>query len=178
MRISIAFRAFFAALFNQDKAERVQAALSTEAVPLQLEEEKPVEKPVKKAETPRQNEAITLLAALQREARFVDFVSEPLEGFTDAQIGAAARSVHDDCMKVLQRFFEMKPIFEEPEQTRIELTEVNPARVQLQGNVSKTPPLSGTLLHSGWQATKTDIPKWIGDAKNALIIAPAEVEVS
>ena len=54
---------------------------------------------------PARSEAITLLAALQREARFVDFIQESLAGYTDAQIGAAARDVHRDCGTVLKRMF-------------------------------------------------------------------------
>jgi hypothetical protein len=46
---------------------------------------------------PARSEALNLLAAMQREARFVDFIREPLDGYSDAQIGAAARTVHRDC---------------------------------------------------------------------------------
>jgi hypothetical protein len=55
----------------------------------------------KPAAAPRpRSEALTLLATLQREARFVDFIKESLEGYSDAQIGAVARDVHRDCGKV------------------------------------------------------------------------------
>ena len=50
---------------------------------------------------PRRSDAITLLAALQREARFVDLVQEPLGEYSDDQIGAAARDVLRDCREVL-----------------------------------------------------------------------------
>ncbi len=66
----------------------------------------PKPEPKKPAAAPRgRSEALTLLATLQREARFVDFIMESLEGYSDAQIGAVARDVHRDCGKVLERLF-------------------------------------------------------------------------
>ena len=61
------------------------------------------------AKSPGSSEAITLLAALQREARFVDFIQESLDGYSDAQIGAVARDVHRDCGAVLTRMFALRP---------------------------------------------------------------------
>ena len=58
---------------------------------------------------PERSEAITLLATLQREARFVDFIQESLAAYSDAQIGAAVRDVHRDCAAVLKRLFELRP---------------------------------------------------------------------
>ena len=73
----------------------------------------PVERtPVAAKKPPKaaRSEAITLLATLQREARFVDFIKEPLDGYSDAQIGAAARDVHRDCGKVLDRLFAIQSL--------------------------------------------------------------------
>ena len=67
------------------------------------------------------SEAITLLAALQREARFVDFIQESLAGYSDAQIGAAARDVHRDCGAVLERMFALRPAVAEEEGTEVEV---------------------------------------------------------
>ena len=41
--------------------------------------------------------ALALLALLQRDGRLIDFLREPLDGFADADIGAAARDVHRGC---------------------------------------------------------------------------------
>ena len=184
MSVSVAFRAFFATLFNNEVAERVQIALSPDSLPALSDESSAqpevvveTKKTSKEREKPRQNEAITLLAALQREARFVDFVQEPLAGFSDAQIGAAARTVHDDCAKVLQRFFELKPVVEQPEESQVEITSENLPLFQLAGNVSQAPPMSGKLVHAGWKATKTELPTWTGQQDTALIVAPAEAEL-
>ena len=42
--------------------------------------------------TAQRDGALALLALLQREGRLVDFLREPLDGYGDADIGAAART--------------------------------------------------------------------------------------
>src|SRR5689334_12156097 len=46
--------------------------------------------------------AVELLALLQREGRFVDFLEEAIDGYADAQIGAAARDIHRGCRRILE----------------------------------------------------------------------------
>ncbi|MGV2334905.1 MAG UNVERIFIED_CONTAM: DUF2760 domain-containing protein [Planctomycetaceae bacterium] len=46
---------------------------------------------------PQRSEAISLLATLQREGRLLDFLKEPIDAYSDAQIGAAVRDIHRDC---------------------------------------------------------------------------------
>ena len=69
----------------------------------------------KAASQANRSDAITLLATLQREARFVDIVSEPLDGYSDAQIGAAARDVLRESGKVLNRLFSLKRVVDAEE---------------------------------------------------------------
>ncbi|HEY6077263.1 MAG TPA: DUF2760 domain-containing protein, partial [Polyangiaceae bacterium] len=45
--------------------------------------------------------ALQLLSLLQREGRFVDFVEQEVTAFSDADIGAAARLVHEGCRRAL-----------------------------------------------------------------------------
>ena len=85
-RIGTAFRALWAALRSQEAAERIAAALDAQALPKIDQEAKP--QPAARPESPARSEAITLLAALQREARLIDLVKEPLDQYTDEQIGA------------------------------------------------------------------------------------------
>ena len=75
--------------------------------------------PVVKA--PLRSEAITLLATLQREARFLDFLMEPLAGYADAQVGAVARDVHRDCGAVVKRLFDPKPAVSQEEGSPLEV---------------------------------------------------------
>src|SRR5438067_1804514 len=58
----------------------------------------------------RSEQALHLLSLLQREGRLVDFCQEDLAGFSDVQIGAAARAVHDGCRKALREVFELTPV--------------------------------------------------------------------
>jgi hypothetical protein len=127
---------------------------------------------------PARNEAITLLAALQREARFVDFIQESLAGYTDAQIGAAARDVHRDCGTVLKRMFALQPAVTEQENAEVEVAAgFDPGRWRLTGNVTGEPPFRGRLVHPGWEATACELPTWSGSPSAARIVAPAEVEL-
>src|SRR6476660_4800895 len=48
--------------------------------------------------------ALTLLAAFQREGRLVDFLQQEVAGFSDEDIGAAARIVHGGCRKAFRQF--------------------------------------------------------------------------
>ena len=189
MSFAIAFRAFFGALFDREIARRVQLALSQTEPVLVLEQEEDISEEkttvfVPTAKTPpssqealQQNAAVTLLSALQREARFIDFIQESLAGFSDAQIGAAARAVHDDCAKVFERFFELQPVVDQPEESSLEITAKNASLFQLTGNLSQPFPCRGKLIHSGWKATKIDLPVWSGQSETALIVAPSEVEI-
>ena len=54
--------------------------------------------------------ALQLLSLLQREARLVDFVQEDIAAYSDAEIGAAARVVHEGCRKVLRAHFTIAPV--------------------------------------------------------------------
>ncbi len=182
MRLMTAFKAFFAVLFDRDKAERIAPVLSGESQ-LLLETEKQPEKiappkPEKLAAAkPGQSEAITLLAALQREARFLDFLMEKLDGYDDAQVGAAARSVHDECAAVVERFFEVRPLRTEDEMSQITVETPDAAREQLVGDVRGEPPYTGRLTHHGWIANRCELPKWSGKPESALVVAPAEIEL-
>ena len=123
----------------------------------------------------QQNE---MLATLQREARFVDLVQESLGGYSDAQVGAAARDVLKNCQSVLSRLFSIERLSTSDEGSRIEVARgYDPQRFHVVGNVAGEPPFSGTIVHAGWIATKCDLPTWSGQADSAKVIAPVEVEV-
>ena len=123
------------------------------------------------------HEALSLLAVLQREARLLDFLKEPIEGYSDAQIGAAVRGVHKDSAAVIDRMFGVEPLQSGAEGGAVEVPAgYDPARYRLVGNVPGQGPLRGKLAHPGWQATRNDVPEWTGRADAAQVIAPAEVE--
>lgn len=175
----LAIRAFFRTMFSAETARRVAAALETREVadklPAPRQEKLP--EPVK-PKPPARSDSLTLLATLQREARFVDFIKEPLDQYSDAQIGAAARSVHHDCRAVLDRIFVIQPISTAEEGAELEVPAgFDPGRWRLTGNVRGEPPVRGQMVHHGWQASKCELPVWSGSRESALIIAPVEVEL-
>ena len=155
--------------------------------PVELREEKapapvvaPVSAPVAPVapKVPARSEALTLLSVLQREGRLVDFLKEPIGGYTDAQIGAAVRGVHEDCGKVLDRLFAIEPLRKESEGTAITLEGgFDPAEVRLVGSIPEQGPFKGTLQHAGWRATKAELPAWNGRDESRMVIAPCELEI-
>ena len=187
MRFFYGFKVLFLVWFSKEKAAAVKAALDEQAVPLPAPEAisaaakappKPVEKKPAAPPKPARNEALSLLAALQREARFVDLVQEPLDGYSDAQVGAAARDVLRDCYKVVQRMFELKPVATEEEGSDLDIPRgFDAGRFRLTGNVTGEPPFRGKLVHHGWEAAHCQLPEWSGSAAAARVVAPAEVEL-
>jgi len=177
-RMFLAFKTFFRLLGNAELADCIQQFDSTQDKALPAPEAKPA--PIVKAEPPKptRSDAISLLEALQREARLIDFLQEDITSYSDAQVGAAVREVHRGCADVLMRTFEIGPIESTPEGTqRSVTTNDNSARIRLTGQVTETRPVSGELVHAGWIAKKCALPKWNGTEQDALVIAPAEVEI-
>jgi hypothetical protein len=176
MALGVAFRAFFAALFNRQQAERLRLALlDAPAEKKQPALDAPTHKPSPKPASPTRSDALGLLSTLQREARLLDLVHESLDGFDDAQIGAAAREVLRDCRQSLARMFAIEPLSPKLEGETIPLDgKASPARLRL---VGKSQGSSGTIAHRGWQATRCELPSWNGQASDALILAPVEVDV-
>jgi hypothetical protein len=168
----------FLILFNRAVAARIREALAGKGdAPAEvLAPPKPKLPPA--PSRPIRSEALTLLATLQREARFVDFIQEPLAGYSDAQIGAAARDVHRDCGKVLQRLFAFRPIVAGQEGAEVEVPAgFDPGRYRLTGNVTGQPPFRGRLVHPGWEATTCELPTWSGTEAAARVVSPVEVEL-
>jgi hypothetical protein len=127
---------------------------------------------------PARSEALSLLAVLQQEARLVDFLKEPLDGYSDAQIGAAVRDVHRDGAAALERLFAIRPLRHEPEGTDVTVPAgFDAGAIRLTGQVTGQPPYRGRLRHPGWAATRVELPRWTGGTEAARVVAPAEVEV-
>ena len=202
-RIAIAIGSFFAILGNGRLAAdvtRVRAgeAFAADVAPKEVRVEVPVEKIVektveKRVEVPVEKlvektieveklvatdtAALQLLGLMQREARFVDFIQEDVAPYSDAEIGAAARVVHEGCRKVLREHFAIAPVRAEAEGSRITLPAgFDAAAVRLTGNVVGQAPFTGTLSHRGWQVTDVKLPQ-LTDIQAAKVIAQAEVEL-
>ncbi|MEJ2167142.1 MAG: DUF2760 domain-containing protein [Desulfobacterales bacterium] len=119
-----------------------------------------------------------MFAAMQRDGRLMDFLSEDLDQYDDAQIGSAVRNIHAGCRKVVQKYLHPEPVMEEDEGETVTLpADFDPGLITLTGKVTGKPPFKGILRHKGWQVGKIELPKLSG-RQNARIIAPAEIEVT
>lgn len=178
-RLSLAFSAFFKTLGDADYAARIRddqvgPIAAPAPAPAPAAAPAPTPAPLRIA-TP--DAALQLLALLQREARLIDFANENITVYGDADIGAAARVVHEGCARVLREHFAITPVRSELEGARVTLQEgFDAASVRLTGNVVGKPPFTGTLSHRGWRAQDVRLPQ-LAEGHDARIIAPAEVEL-
>ncbi|MEX3689714.1 DUF2760 domain-containing protein [Paraburkholderia sp. BR14263] len=186
-RLSVALGSFFAILGDGELAANVRrlreggfAAAAAAPAPAAAPVAKPAPAPapaptVIKEATP--DAALQLLGLLQRNARFVDFVEEDIAGYADADIGAAARIVHEGCRATLRDHFSIRPVRSESEGSRVTLPAgFDAAAVRLTGNVVGEAPFSGSLTHRGWRVEEVKLPQLV-KTHDARIIAPAEVEL-
>lgn len=121
--------------------------------------------------------ALQLLGLLQKEARFIDFIKEDITAYNDADIGAAARVVHEGCNKTINEHFSLAPIRVEQEGSNITVpVGFDAASIRLTGNIIGTAPFTGSLVHKGWQATEVRLPK-LTQGHNPNIVVAAEVEL-
>ena len=120
---------------------------------------------------------VHLLGLLQREGRLMDFLQEDLSQYEDTQIGAAARSIHENCRKTVNRYLSPEPVFKQREGEAVEIAAgFDPRAVTLVGNVVGQPPFTGILRHRGWQLRSLSLPK-LSETQHPDLIAPAEVEI-
>lgn len=120
--------------------------------------------------------ALQLLALLQREGRFLDFVQQDITAFPDADIGAAARLVHEGCRRALHAHARVVSVRGEAEGARLTLERAT-EEVKLVGNVAGSAPYRGVLRHRGWRVEELNLPTVVGSYDQRLV-APAELELS
>ncbi len=178
-RLWLAIVCLFRIVFDLDFATSVRGLSEAPAVPLlptqhTTQPEIPAAVGARLSEQPGQ--ALHLLAILQREGRLLDFCEEDLAGFSDAQIGAAARGVHDGCRKALRDLVTLVAVRPEPEGSPVDIPAgFDPLSVRLTGNVVGQPPFRGALRHHGWRVMKVMLPP---PPPDPMLLAPAEVELS
>ncbi len=118
--------------------------------------------------------AAILLSLLQADGRLVDFLKQEISTFDDSDIGAAARVVHEGCNKALKGRIEVRPIFSEPEGTKVKLDGKVTSEYKLTGAV-KEGTKGGTLKHKGWAVASVKLPSPTSDFDGS-VIAKAEIE--
>ena len=121
--------------------------------------------------------ALLLLGMLQREGRLVDFLQQDIAAFSDTEIGAVARVVHDGCRRALSAHVSVVPVWSEAEGSRVTLEAgFDATRAKLLGNVRGAGPYQGVLRHRGWRVERCDLPRSVG-GHDPTILYPAEVEL-
>src|SRR4051812_48362911 len=105
--------------------------------------------------------ALQLLALLQREGRFVDFVQQEVASFSDADIGAAARVVHEGCRRAIRAHARIVSVRNEAEGASLTLDRAT-EDVKLVGNVAGSAPFRGVLRHKGWRIEELTLPTVVG----------------
>lgn len=122
-------------------------------------------------------EIVAFFALLQEKGRLVDFLMDDITSYEDAEVGAAARVIHQGCRQVLQEYFKISAISDAQEGAQITV----PAgyavdQYRIVGKLTGGPPFTGTLLHKGWKTESVKLPR-IVRAERLPSIAPAEVEL-
>jgi len=140
----------------------------------------PVPPAPRKDEPSAAGEALVLLSLLQGKGRFLDFVMEDITAYSDAQVAAASRVVHQGCAAVVKEYLEVSPVHGGKEGDRITIDKAaDPDQYRLVGKVAGAPPFSGVVVHRGWKTAKIALPRLIrpADAAARNVIAPVEVEI-
>jgi len=125
------------------------------------------------------SEVVNFLAILQERGRFVDFLMDDITAYSDAQVGAAGRVLHEGCKAVLLEHFGVRPMREEGEGSKITIpTGYAPDDYRLVGKITGEAPFAGTLVHHGWRVEWVKLPRLLRASADRLpAIAPAEVEL-
>ena len=152
------------------------ARASAPAQPVQIATPVPIQPPAPAANQ-AEAEIVAFFGLLQEKGRLVDFLMEDITPYEDAEVGAAARVIHQGGRQVLQEYFHVTPISEAAEGTQVTV----PAgyatdQFRLVGKLTGEPPFTGTLLHKGWKTEFVKLPR-ILNAERLPSIAPAEVEL-
>ena len=125
-----------------------------------------------------EGEIAAFLALLQEKGRLVDFLMEDVTTYDDAQVGAAARVIHQGCKEVLTEHFSITPVSGAEEGSRVTVPAGYAAdEYRLIGKISGNPPFSGKLIHKGWRTDYVKLPR-TAKSDRLPTIAPAEVELA
>ena len=134
-RILLAFRCFFNILFHGELSE-------TAITELHLTRRRAPETPPKveavltaRAIASPLNGALQILGILQRDSRLVDFLMEDIAAYSDDQVGAAVRELHDQCRDSLARYVTLEPVIDGVEGTFAKAPSKDPNVVKFVGNV-------------------------------------------
>ena len=173
-RILLAFRCFFNILFHGALSDGSLTELGLShraAAPAKAAAPAPVAPTAKPADG-----ALQILSILQRDSRLIDFIMEDISAYSDEQVGAAVRGLHDQSRESLSRYVSLAPVIDSVEGTYTQTPAGDASAVKFIGNVPAGTPPGGVLRHKGWRATKIDLPP-IPPKQDTAVVAPAEIEI-
>jgi hypothetical protein len=167
--LAVASLLLVAILLDQKKKAEPRRAAAEAAKPA----------PVPQATNQADAEVVSFLATLQEQGRLVDFLMDDITSYNDAQVGAAARVVHEGCKAALREHFAIRPVRDENEGSSVSVPAGYAAdEYRLVGKISGQAPFSGTLVHRGWKTERVKLPRVVrADGDRLPTIAPAEVEL-
>jgi hypothetical protein len=189
-RILLAWAVFFRVLFDGVFARRIGEAAGGQNPPLEpaltiTKSDTPASEttappppePKVEASKLREEGALLLLSVLQQDGRLIDFLRQDITSFDDAEVGAAARVVHEGCRKAIDAHVTLAAVRAEAEGATVSVgQDETAALVKLTGNVRGSAPFEGKLRHKGWKATKVSIPTPT-KGHEMTVVCPAEVEL-
>jgi hypothetical protein len=171
-RLWLAIVLFWKVLVNQALAQRARLLLPSSAA-----EPRQTLPSVAAIRASDPTPALQLLSIMQREGRLIDFLQEDVSSFSDAEVGAAARVVHEGCKRGLREYVVLEPVRPEPEGAAVVLERgFDAAGTRVTGNVVGEPPFRGRLAHHGWRVADIHLPS-VTDGHDPQVVAPAEVEL-
>ena len=139
----------------------------------------PTPRPTPSATPPAQPgaAALQLLALLQTEARLVDFLMEEISAAPDAQVGVAAKEIHKNARRVLTEHLTLTEILPGSDGDAVTVPAgFDPGEVRVVGNVTGSPPFTGSLQHPGWKVRELRLPA-PATGGNGMVLQAAEVEL-
>jgi hypothetical protein len=175
-RILLAFRSFFNILFSGELSPDVMNALKLTKRGGGAPAAKTAAAAPAAATVRTSDGALQILGIMQRDSRLIDFLMEDIAAYSDDQIGAAVRELHDQCRDSIARYVTLTPVIDGVEGTYAKAPGADANLVKFVGNVPAQPPAGGTLRHKGWRASKVDLPA-LAAKQDASVIAPAEIEI-
>src|SRR3954447_483154 len=142
-RIGSAFSSFFSILFSGVLPEDVAREFGY----VKAGSVKPAPPPAAPAPQLKPADgAVQILGILQRDGRLVDFLMEDISGATDEQVGAAVRTLQEQCRTALTRYVKLSPVIDGVEGSFTKVDSSDPSTVKLLGNVPASRKASGGVL--------------------------------
>ena len=125
-------------------------------------------------------EALILLSLLQDRGRFLDFVIEDITAYSDAQVAAASRVVHQGCKAVINECLALAPAHAGAEGDRITVdTAADPNRYRLEGKLaqSRLTPAWSSIAAGRRPGCRCRATRARSTPRGENIVTPVEVEV-